>query len=105
MSEAFVCEVCGARESFVGNKVKVFKVGDRYFCEEHLPKERPATGEIKVSQATQEQKLTSITENIFLLKKAQDQQLETLRSINGKLTFFIALMTMGIIASILASCI
>jgi hypothetical protein len=105
MSEAFVCEVCGARESFVGNRVKVFQVGERYFCEDHLPKEGPTTGEIKVSQATQEQKLTSITESILQLKKVQDQQLEALKSIRGMMTFFVVLMIIGIIASIIASCV
>lgn len=70
------CSVCSIPESFVGNKVRIVTIGGKDYCEEHAPK----TQAIPIKEATEEQKLTALAENIILLKRGQDQQNEYLKS-------------------------
>ncbi len=95
------CSVCNIPESLVGNQVRIVNVGGKDYCETHVPK----TATIPIKEATQEQKLTALAENIILLKKGQDEQTEHLKSIKGSLTFFVILVIIAIVVQILASCI
>ena len=104
----YVCSVCGARESVVGNRVKVYKVGDTFFCENHMPVSHEnldnRAAMIPVNEASQDQKITSLTENIILLKKGQDEQTALLKSIKGSLTFFVVLVSIGLVLAVINSC-
>ncbi len=94
------CSVCNVPESLVGNQVRIVTVDGKDYCETHAPK----TQAIPIKEASEEQKLTALAENIIMLKMGQDQQNEYLKSIKGGVTFFVVLMIISLLSQLITSC-
>ncbi len=103
MEETFVCAVCGQKEP----KVRLTRFGDKLYCSDHLEQGQQDLAIAELAKKFPDQ--TAINLYLFdhverLLTNSRDQT-KYLKSIKSILTFFVVITILGIIFSLLKSCV